>query len=160
MTDNRKSGDWQQCAPGELSNVAAVLRSQQNRKQSLAAFGKAAVAVSLVVAAVVGVQSIQRRDGGDMNYGGISCTDVRSQAADYVAQRLAPGLIDKFEAHLSRCPMCQEYVEQLRREQTAAPATVTASVAAMTVGSSSADASAASAQSDRDNRRFFANAAY
>ena len=117
MTDNQTQNEWQQCRPGELSRVASTLRARHNRRQAFAAFGKAAVAVSLIMIAVVGVQYLQRQPGGDMHFGGISCTDVRGQAGEYMAGNLAPDISERIAAHLTQCPMCREFVEEMKRQE-------------------------------------------
>jgi len=117
MADNKSQSDWQQCRPGELGRVASSLRARHSRRQAFTAFGKAAVAVSLIMVAVAGVQYLQRQPGGgDMHFGGISCTDVRKQAGEYMAGSLPVDISDKIAAHLTQCPMCRELMEKMQRQ--------------------------------------------
>ena len=127
MTDSRDTNEWQQCAPGDLGRVASTLRARRTRREALAVIGKAAAAVAVIVVAVLGVQYIQHQPaGGDMDFGGISCSEVGELSADYLAGRLAPDVADKFEEHLKKCPMCRERIEDLRHQQSAAVPTDTA----------------------------------
>lgn len=128
MTDSRDTNEWQQCAPGDLGRVASTLRARRTRREALATIGKSAAAVSVIVVAVVGVQYVQHQPAGrDIDLGGISCSEVREQSADYLAGRLAPDVADKFEKHLKNCPMCRDRIEGLRHQQSAAAPTDTAS---------------------------------
>lgn len=45
---------------------------------------------------------------------GMTCQELVELVTDYLEDALAPEQREQFEAHLSVCPGCEEYLEQIR----------------------------------------------
>jgi hypothetical protein len=48
------------------------------------------------------------------DYGGITCSEVRRLAGDYVLGKLPAGDQERVRVHLARCPHCKPLFERMR----------------------------------------------
>jgi anti-sigma factor RsiW len=46
---------------------------------------------------------------------GMDCNELVELVTDYLEMRLAPGDLERFEAHLELCDPCVTYIEQIRQ---------------------------------------------
>jgi anti-sigma factor RsiW len=46
---------------------------------------------------------------------GMDCIELVELVTDYLEMRLAPGDLERFEAHLEECDACTTYLEQIRQ---------------------------------------------
>jgi predicted anti-sigma-YlaC factor YlaD len=115
MMDHTSENEWSPCPPGDLQRMAKSMRARSSRRATLRAAGAAAAAVSVILLSIVGVQYLQG-DGaaGDMYFGGISCTDVRRLAPDYMAGHVGEQDGARIRAHLAECPMCQDFLKKIQ----------------------------------------------
>lgn len=121
---NKKQDDtrqWVECPVGTLTEPAArIRRSKTTRRRAVLGGG---VALLILVA---GTQMLPNDHGAaekgsispsgyqEPNYGGITCTLVRQNAADYKAGHLNNAMCTKMEEHVGQCVICTGLLTQQR----------------------------------------------
>jgi len=53
------------------------------------------------------------------NYGGIACSEVRSNLDSFMAKDLDPGRMVAIETHLRECPQCRRRMEAMLKTEVA-----------------------------------------
>jgi hypothetical protein len=101
---------WLPCPPGELTRVAQRRRARRR----LPIVGAAAAALLLLTLAWQRWPQgdLRPRFGGEPNYGGIVCSDLRSRLGDYVSQRLDAETKARIDEHVLLCPPCQQLLDE------------------------------------------------
>lgn len=113
---NHADREWQPCAPGTLTGIAASVRARRRRRTAWLAAG------TLCSVVLVGVLSymIWKPGQREFNFGGIACSEVRANMVDYRMQRLPPDVSRRIALHMEQCPSCQEYMKRMQAQQAAA----------------------------------------
>lgn len=133
---DRSAGDqsteplWNPCPPGTLSREGVKRVRQRRTRRGLGlAVVLIAVATPLIPSAedasdvgpapnsVTANTDRKNPDSfevnhGEPNYGGIVCSRVRQQAADYRSGKLDPQTRSKMEAHVKQCVLCSDLLAQ------------------------------------------------
>jgi len=108
-----KQMDWQTCPPGTLSEFAGKQKHLERRRFLMKTGG---IASGLLLAAGVGFYTYRQNSRNEYEFGGITCTEVRKNAPLLMAGTLDESIIRKIDIHLSKCPNCPEYMEQMKLE--------------------------------------------
>lgn len=110
---NRSTEDWKPCPPGSLVGFAGHERTRQRRRFLAKASGVAAVLLLVGSAVVLNWRPARL---AEPNFGGITCTEVRANAAQYMAGRLEADLAQQISLHLEQCPHCQRFWLEMASE--------------------------------------------
>ena len=114
MSETRHHEDvWQPCPPGALPQFAHTHRAQSRRHVLLKLASMSGVALLLAAVGLV----LVRNDASEPNFGGITCSEVRRQAADYRAGHLNADLSSKISIHLEQCAECQTRWKMMMQSQ-------------------------------------------
>lgn len=107
------SSDWKPVSRGTLAGLALHLRSR--RRRALAGRAAAIAALPLVLVAVGGIAMFLTRPAGmvEFDYGGITCTEVRTHLPSYLKGKVPPAVDQKLASHLKQCPNCQSLMRQM-----------------------------------------------
>lgn len=116
MTAPTQQDEWRTCPAGKLSGLAGRIRARRSRQATMLVAGKAAAAVGILLLVVSGVRMLKGTGGADMRNGGISCTEVRRLAPEYMAGRTDDDVAARIRMHLGQCPLCQTFLEEMRRQ--------------------------------------------
>ncbi|VTT99540.1 unnamed protein product [Gemmataceae bacterium] len=105
--------EWEPCAPGEVARLGKKLRGRKTRR----VFLRAAVAAASAVVTGGGVWlAFGHRRGGEYDYGGIVCSEVVRQGADYMAGKVPEPTRSQIAEHVARCPRCGPLFKQMREQ--------------------------------------------
>ena len=126
MNDPSPNDQWNDCPPGELHAMVGRLRGRQRRLAISKAMSASAAVVLLVTAGVL----LTSNPFGPEMPARIACHDVQAAMGDYIADRVAPDLRHRIDAHLVECETCHEY--HRREKENAAGIETAARVAAIT----------------------------
>lgn len=104
---------WIPCREGE---VAGLVRRLKWRKRTPLLAGVAGASMAILIAVTVFL--LASRGGpehqGEYHFAGISCSDVRAQARQYMMGQLAPELRRRIDDHLEECPECGALFRQMQ----------------------------------------------
>ncbi len=64
----------------------------------------------------MGFWALRPRGMSEPNFGGITCTEVRSNAMAMMAGTLPADLLQKIQTHLSQCVECQTMLEKMKAD--------------------------------------------
>jgi len=109
---NGQRDEWAACQQGEIGQLAQQLKARR-RFQSVQR-GAGLVVVFLIVSAAGYFVVVDNPSNGDLEFGGMTCSEVGRHVSEFIADTLHPELKSKIQQHLAHCPGCRERVEQLR----------------------------------------------
>lgn len=101
------------CPRGSLGKFARREQSRQRRRFLVKASSMAAV---VALGSGVGFWTLRPRGMSEPNFGGITCTEVRSNAMEMMAGTLPNDLMRKIQTHLSECGACQAFLEKMKAD--------------------------------------------
>src|SRR5262245_31597590 len=109
---------WRECAPGELTELAAQDRHRQQRREllrslSIAAAGCAAVGIAVVL--------WPPRREQRFAPGGLVCDEVTRLLPAYVANQLDAKHVEQVRTHLASCEHCTQRLKQLQQATSSFP---------------------------------------
>jgi hypothetical protein len=107
---NTATDDWKPCSPGSLAGFAGKERTRQRRHFLVKASGVSAV---LLLVGTVAFLNLGPDRLGEPNFGGITCTNVRANAMQYMAGNLEADLTQRIRVHLEQCPDCQRFWKEM-----------------------------------------------
>lgn len=112
--------EWKPCPAGTLPRFAKQQRSRVFRRQLLQTGGVASVA--FLVGGVSYLQFFRSTPGpiAEPNYGGVTCTEVRKNAREYLVGSLAEKRMWQFQKHLEECANCQAAFREMSTAMTSA----------------------------------------
>lgn len=113
MNVEPQSTRWPELPQGSLGRYAAAARGRERRLSLARAAG--IVAACVVVGAALFLFPGRGGDG-EPNFGGVTCTIARANAAPFMAGSLEPDLSNRIRVHLESCPACQEFVRGMNRQ--------------------------------------------
>ena len=116
---NLTSNDWADCPPGTLRGFAGKQR-QQKQLRRLALGGSTVVALLLLAVTLRGFL-VDGFSTGEPNFGGVTCSVVRSKIQLYHQQKLDPALTASIRQHLSECGHCQRDLHPPAAKQATKP---------------------------------------
>lgn len=127
MTDHTTNRDnsWEPCPPGDLQRLARGMsrrRTWEHRKQVASTVGAVLAAVASVVLVTVYVRNLrQPMMPGDMNYAGITCTEVRKEMPGMMMGKVDERRIAQIEDHMRQCRPCREFRDQMNMKMSTTP---------------------------------------
>lgn len=104
---------WMPCPRGSLGQFARREQTRQRRRFLVKASSVAAV---VVLGGGVGFWAFGPRGSSEPNFGGVTCTEVRTNAMAMMAGTLPADLMQRIQTHLSQCPDCQEFLKKMKAE--------------------------------------------
>lgn len=104
---------WIPCPRGSLGQFARREKTRQRRRFLVKASGVAAV---VALSGGVGFWTLRPRGMSEPNFGGVTCTEVRTNAMAMMAGTLPEDLMQKIQVHLSQCADCQEFLEKMKAD--------------------------------------------
>jgi putative zinc finger protein len=106
------SGSWRECAPGELTELAAEHRHRQQRRDLLRNLG-----IAVTGCAVVGIAAVFLLPRRERKFapGGLVCDEVTRLLPAYVANQLDPKRVEQVKKHLASCEHCSERLKKLQQ---------------------------------------------
>lgn len=102
---------WMPCPRGSLGQFARREQTRQRRRFLVKVSGVAAV---VALGGGVGFWTLRPPGRSEPNFGGVTCTEVRTNAMAMMAGTLPAELMQKIQTHLSQCPECQEFLKKMR----------------------------------------------
>ena len=111
---------WKPCPAGTLPRFAKQQRTRVFRRQLLQASGVASVLV--LVGGVSYLKFFRSAPGpiAEPRYGGVTCTEVRTNARGYLAGSLEPKRMWQFQKHIEECDRCQAAFREMSEATTSA----------------------------------------
>lgn len=109
QTDS-ENRDWEPCPQGALSQFAQQHQAHQRRQFLIKTSG---IAGGILVTAGIGYVAFREPSVDDLEFGGITCTEVRAKAPRYMAGELDEVLSKKIEIHLEQCPQCPVLMKKM-----------------------------------------------
>lgn len=107
------SETWIPCPRGSLGQFARREQTRQRRRFLVKASG---VATVLALSGGVGFWALKPRGMSEPNFGGVTCTEVRTNAMAMMAGTLPADLLPKIQTHLSQCAECQAFLEKMKAD--------------------------------------------
>lgn len=104
---------WIPCPAGSLGQFARREKTRQRRRFLVKASGVAAV---VALGGGVGFWALRPSGMSEPNFGGVTCTEVRSNAMAMMAGTLPADLLQKIQTHLSQCGECQAFLEKMKAD--------------------------------------------
>jgi hypothetical protein len=104
---------WIPCPRGSLGQFARREKTRQRRRFLVKASGIAAV---VALSGGVGFWALRPRGMSEPNFGGVTCTEVRTNAMAMMAGTLPSDLLHKIQTHLSQCGECQAMLEKMKAD--------------------------------------------
>lgn len=104
---------WIPCPAGSLGQFARREKTRQRRRFLVKASGVAAV---VALSGGVGFWALRPRGMSEPNFGGVTCTEVRSNAMAMMAGTLPADLMQKIQTHLRQCDECQAFLEKMKTD--------------------------------------------
>lgn len=104
---------WKPCPPGTLGQFAHREQTRQRRRFLVKASSVAAV---VALGGGVGFWALRPRGMSEPNFGGVTCTEVRSNAMAMMAGKLPDDLMQKIQTHLSQCVECQAFLKKMQAD--------------------------------------------
>jgi hypothetical protein len=105
---NRPPDDWDVCPAGALQGLKHRLRS---RRRIRILRNSAAVVVLLL-----GVTALGLRWQPAAHHGGMTCTQVREMATDYLDNKLTSTARREFKEHIDHCAHCRQIVDEIAEQ--------------------------------------------
>ena len=118
-TENSQPTDahWADCPSGEIGSLVKDLQARRQQVSRRETFRQVAVGVtSLAILVMAGVYAVPHFGLAEPDYGGITCTEVKRLADEYIAGRLDGGVTARIDAHLAACDHCHSFMSELRDE--------------------------------------------
>lgn len=112
--------EWKPCPAGTLPRFAKQQRARVFRRKLLQVGGVASVTV--LVGGVSYIQFFRSAPGpmAEPNHGGVTCTEVRKNAREYLAGSLEAKRMWQFQKHLEECAGCQAAFREMPQSMTKA----------------------------------------
>lgn len=115
MSSNQQHENWNECPPGELSQLAGRLNTSRQRARRKQLFTNTAACMLLVACGVFVVGSLI--DTGGPRFGGITCSECKANFVAYHGHKteVAPiedSLVNSMAIHLEQCQICRDFFEQ------------------------------------------------
>jgi len=108
---------WEECPDGEFQRVDRRIERKQRQRTVRMVIGGAAGLVVLI--ALTGMPFLGQRGAmNEMNFGGITCSDVKVHAESYVSKVLQADLVAQITDHRKLCPHCDRMLRKLESPQT------------------------------------------
>jgi hypothetical protein len=105
MTNSQHDSTWRPCPPGTLRSFAQGERSR-SRRRTLTTLGSGIAAIVLMV--LIGTWAFNQGGVGEPSFGGITCTEVRSHAKEFMSGSLDAETSQQIRVHLQQCAPCQK----------------------------------------------------
>lgn len=115
-TPEQNDQQWQPCPAGEVAGLVKNLR-QRRRSRRLQTMSVAVC--GLAVAGLIGLYAVPHPLLVEPSFGGVSCSEVKELADEYIAGRLDSETRAHIDEHLRACDRCQQLVTELRSRQVA-----------------------------------------
>jgi len=117
--DHKSDSGWQECPPGEVSQLVGRLRARRQR-QTLRQVALGVAGLCLVL--IAGNSLVHRvLSPAGPNFGGITCSEVTRNAEAYVAGNLDAELVRRIDSHLDSCLYCRSIIERMQEQGESAP---------------------------------------
>lgn len=107
------SDAWIPCPAGSLGQFARREKTRQRRRFLVKASG---VATVLALGSGAGFWALKPRGASETKFGGVTCTEVRTNAMAMMAGTLPADLMKKIQTHLSQCGECQAMLEKMKAD--------------------------------------------
>lgn len=103
---------WERSPPDTVLRLGKRLRGRKARRQFLR--GAGATAVGLMVTGGAFALWWATREPKEYDYGGITCSRVRSRMNDMMAMKLPPAEVALIREHLALCPRCRPLLDTMK----------------------------------------------
>ena len=114
QSQQRDEGSWEPCPAGALQQLSGRLAARRRHRQ-LTMVGQWTVGTTLAVILLV-TGSFVVHQFSQNNFGGLACSDVKTQLVAYRAGDLDADLTERIRVHLENCPMCdQKYRDMISK---------------------------------------------
>jgi hypothetical protein len=108
--DRSRETEWIPCPDGTIAEFAGRARLMARRRTITRVTGASAI---VALFAVTGFLVFGPKLPIEHTYGGITCSDVRSNAAAYFAETLTADVSEQIRIHLDRCGECNQFVHTM-----------------------------------------------
>jgi len=108
------AADWDPVTPGSLNGLASRIRSRRRRR--IVAKVLVPVAAIILFASLLPFLANSSTDS-QSNYGGIACSEVRSNLNSFIAKDLDQERMGAIAAHLRECRQCRQRMEAMLRTE-------------------------------------------
>ena len=114
-TANNNADDWNDCSPGEVSQMVHRLRAGRRMHQILQTTSAAAVIVALVLASGYFIKRTVLPTESDQFFAGISCDEVHKLGKEYMDDELDETKSAQIKDHLADCESCKKFMENMMK---------------------------------------------
>ena len=112
MKSTNNETQWQPCQPGQIRRLVAKRRNQR-RLAFAAQLAAGALVGMLLGVAVLGMPDLVGTAPPESDFGGITCSQVRAHAEDFLLGKLDDDAAQRIRVHLKQCPHCAKQIEQM-----------------------------------------------
>ncbi len=103
---------WEACPPGKLVEYARRTTAARRNRAVLRLAGEIGAAIGLFLL-VVWLSPWGNRPR-EFDFGGITCSEVKTEMQQYMMGGLEPEEHEKIRLHLAHCPRCQELLKKMQ----------------------------------------------
>ena len=118
--DHELNNGWQQCPPGEVTELVGRLRARR-RHQTFRQVALGTAALCLVLIAGTSLVHRVTNHPAEPSSGSITCADVTKHAEAYAAGTLDEEMVRRIDSHLGECSFCRDLIQRMKEQSDSAP---------------------------------------